>query len=425
MKTVLLASNTGSGSSPIDGFRPAQAPHLDSAYSPSQPSLLGPQQSDLAEGSVPVTQESPEVAWCPTPRAYVNGCEAQPRAPLSLRILAGLGIVAGVVLAQAILLPIVVGFLLAITLRPFVRRGRKYGIPDSLSAVLMLSALVTAALFSVTRVIDPARHWIDAAPSQLKTIEAKLSTLRSQFAAIFNTSAAVNDLAAAATGADTEVIQVQVHDSLIGRHISIATSTGNVLGTTLVVLVLAFFVLTSGDRLLAQILSGLPRMSEKKRTVELVHEIERGIATYLTTVTAINAGLALASGIGLWFLGLPNPALWGVMIFLFNYVPFVGPIVCSVILIAVSLLSFDSLAYACVPPLVFIAISAVEGNLLTPLILGRSMSLNPIIVFVALIAGGWAWGLGGVILAVPLLAITKIASDKFQSTQMLAKLLAG
>jgi len=124
-------------------------------------------------------------------------------------------------------------------------------------------------------------------------------------------------------------------------------------------------------------------------------------------------------------LGVPNPALWAVMAFLFNYVPFFGPAVCTVIVAFVSLLSFDSVAYACVPPLYFVVISAVEGNLLTPMIVGRSMSLNPIILFVALIVGGWAWGLGGAILAVPLLAVIKIASDKFQTTQPLARLLAG
>ena len=154
-------------------------------------------------------------------------------------------------------------------------------------------------------------------------------------------------------------------------------------------------------------------------------DVERGITTYLSTVTLINVGLGVATAAGLWVLGFPNPALWGAMAFLFNYVPFFGPMVCTAVLCLVSLLSFDSFAYACVPPAYFVAISAVEGNVLSPMIVGRSMSINPILVFVALIAGGWAWGLGGAILAVPLLAVGKIAADKFVSTQWISRLLAG
>jgi predicted PurR-regulated permease PerM len=182
--------------------------------------------------------------------------------------------------------------------------------------------------------------------------------------------------------------------------------------------VLCFFMLASGDQLLNQILAGQSRMSEKKRTVEMVHDVEQGIARYLLTVTMINASLGITAGLGFWLLGVPNPALWGAMAFAFNYVPFFGPVAGTIVVAFVSILAFDSLAYACVPTLFFITISLVEGNYLTPTIVGRSMSLNPIILFVELIVGGWAWGLVGAILAVPLLAVAKIASDKSQMTQL-------
>ncbi|HUQ67892.1 MAG TPA: AI-2E family transporter [Planctomycetaceae bacterium] len=419
MKTPLPIKEPGSRSSPSSrtGSNPSTP---KSGRIQEQPTQATPQLDYSAEL---LKAESGEEISAPIPRAHVDGWESRPIAPLSVRVLAFLATAAVIYLAEAVLMPITVAFLLALTLRPVVRRARKLGLPEPLSAALLLAAMVAVSLGGAASVIEPARKWMESAPGHIETVKEKFSSFQTSWKAFSNTSAMVKELTEPA--ASDAPVAVEMRESQLMQHVSIATGTGNALGHCLVVLVLSFFVLTSGDHLLSQILAGLPRMSEKKRTVELVREVEQGIASYLFTVTMINAGLAVATGIGFWLLGVPNPALWAVMAFLFNYVPFFGPAVCTVIVALVSLLSFDSVAYACVPPLYFIVISAVEGNLLTPMIVGRSMSLNPIILFVALIVGGWAWGLGGAILAVPLLAVIKIASDKFQTTQPLARLLAG
>lgn len=152
----------------------------------------------------------------------------------------------------------------------------------------------------------------------------------------------------------------------------------------------------------------------------MIHGVEQGIASYLLTVTAINAVLGVAVTVGLAFCGVPNPALWGFMAFTFNYIPILGALAGGVILLAVSFLTFDSILFAFVPPIVFLSLTTIEGNFVTPAILGRQMNLNPILVFLTLIYWGWAWGLGGAILAVPLLAITKIACEGFDRTRPIA-----
>jgi predicted PurR-regulated permease PerM len=359
----------------------------------------------------------------PLPRAYVNGCESPPKASLSLRIVAALSIFGVMYFARDVLMPITVALLVSLTLRPMVRRFQRMGVPRSITATGILFVLVAIGTAGVSSLLPPARQWAESAPAHFQTVRERLSALRPHWAMFSNMSTKLREVTELVT-ADPPV-PVEVHESVLTEHLSLATSTGHALGACLIVLVLVFFALTSGDLLLNQVLAGFSRMSEKKRAVGLVHEVERGIATYLFTVTMINIGLGIASGVGFWLLGMPSPILWGAMTCVLNYVPFFGPMVCTVVLLLVSVLSFDSVAYAFVPPLFFLIVSAVEGNVLTPLVVGRSMSLNPVIVFLALIVGGWAWGLGGAILAVPLLAVVKIATERFPSTQAVARIISA
>jgi len=376
----------------------------------------GAHESDVESAD---TDETPAFVCSP----HVDGCESPPEAALSIKVIAVLAALCVAYFAKPVLMPIVIAILVSLTMRPLVRRLQKAGLPRPLSGALLLGGIVALGALGVTSVVTPAQEWAEAAPEHLQKIQEKLATLRPHWSWISNASEKLKEITNA-SGADSPV-PVELHQSPLVEQVSLAASTGNVLSNCVLVLVLVFFILTSGDQLLNEALAGLPRMSEKKRTVKLVREVERGIAAYLFTVTAINAGLGCVAALGFWLLGVPSPILWGAMAFIFNYVPFFGPMACSVVVICVSLLSFDSLAYACVPPLFFVTLAACEGNLLTPFILGRSMSINPVIIFLALVIGGWAWGLGGAILAVPLLAVTRIATEKLQVGHPLARMLAG
>jgi predicted PurR-regulated permease PerM len=122
---------------------------------------------------------------------------------------------------------------------------------------------------------------------------------------------------------------------------------------------------------------------------------------------------------------MPNPALWGAMCCVLNFIPYVGAMAGTMVVFLVAVLTFDSLGYACLVPAVYFAITAVEGNLITPALLGRSMSLNPVMVFLFLVFWGWIWGIGGALLAVPLLAMLKIGFDQFERTRPVGTLLGG
>src|SRR5690606_6539777 len=187
--------------------------------------------------------------------------------------------------------------------------------------------------------------------------------------------------------------------------------TARVLASAVVTLILLYFLLASGDLFLLKLVQVLPRLQDKKRAVEIAHQVERDISAYLVTITAVNAGLGVVTGLPMWALGLPNPFLWGAVAGVLSFVPYLGAMTTLAIIAAVSVLSLPTLGAALVPPIVFLVMTTLEGQLITPMLLGRRLTLNPVVIFIALLVWGWLWGVAGILLAVPLLAMGKILCD--------------
>ena len=168
-----------------------------------------------------------------------------------------------------------------------------------------------------------------------------------------------------------------------------------------------------------------PTFRDKRKVVEMVHEVERGVSSYLLTVTLINIALGVVIGLAMWLMEMPNPALWGAMATTLNFIPYLGAMAGTIVVFLVAVFSFDSLAYASLVPVVYFGCTALEGNFVTPSLLGRNMSMNPIVVFLSLVFWGWMWGVGGALIAVPTLAILKIGLDQFDRTRPIGTLLGG
>jgi predicted PurR-regulated permease PerM len=180
----------------------------------------------------------------------------------------------------------------------------------------------------------------------------------------------------------------------------------------LVVHVLAFFLLLYGARLLKKLVDMIPEVSEKQNVVEIAAEIEQTAARYFTSVTLINACVGVSVWISVGLLGLPHPLLWGVAAFLLHYIPFVGATGGILAMTLVSFIHFDSAWYALLPPLAYVFCAMIEGNLATPLFLGRWLTLNPIAILLTFLLWSYLWGVTGTLLAVPLLATFKIFCDR-------------
>lgn len=318
-------------------------------------------------------------------------------------------------LAREVVLPVVLALMLSIILTPLVRAMNRLRIPAPLGAALILGVLFAAVGGGAYHLAEPANVWLAKAPEAMRVIGVKLSHVTGQVKVVAKATEqvqdATEDLASGGTR-DRRVPEVTVRDPVLPADI-LASSRAFAL-RTISTFVLLFFMLASGDMFLRKIITVTPRFSDKKRAVDIMRQIESEVSTYLFTVATINIGLGCSVALALYVLDVPNPMLWGVMVGLFNFVPYFGDLASVTVLTVVGLLSFDDLWRSLQVPGVFFALTALEGYLVTPLVLGRRLSLNPVVIVLSVLLWSWMWGLLGALLAVPLLVVMKTFCDRVE-----------
>jgi predicted PurR-regulated permease PerM len=194
------------------------------------------------------------------------------------------------------------------------------------------------------------------------------------------------------------------------------------LGITVLML---FFLLTSGELFMRRLVEILPSFQDKKRAVEMSHEVEENISAYLVTITIMNALVGIAAGLAMWAIGVPDPILWGTLAFILNYVLILGPLTGIGLFFLVGLMSFDTLWQALLPPAAYLAIHMIEGEWVTPMLVAKRFTLNPVLVIGSLIFWDWMWGIPGALLAVPMLAVFKIVCDRVRPLAALGHFIEG
>ncbi len=315
--------------------------------------------------------------------------------------------------ARGIFLPIALALLLSFLLAPVVRALRRLHIPGSVSAAIVILGVLGAAVLGFYRLSGPAAEWIQRAPEGLEHVERRIRQLQRPVEEVRQAAEEVErQVERIAGGESTRTQEVSVRDQTITSVI--LNRTGSFLASAAIMTVLLYFLLASGDLFLRKLVRVLPRLEDKKRAIEIARGTEEHISKYLSTVTLINVALGVMVGVAMHLVGMPNPVLWGVTAGLLNFVPYLGAMVTVVFLALVSILTFDSLGRAAVAPLVYFGINALEGYVVTPMLLGRRLTLNPVVIFVGLIVWSWMWGVAGALLAVPLLATFKIFCDHIE-----------
>jgi predicted PurR-regulated permease PerM len=315
--------------------------------------------------------------------------------------------------ARPFLLPLVLATILNFLFSPVVRGLARLHVPPPLSAGLVILALLGIVALGIERLSGPAAEWIDKTPQGVERIEHRIRGLRRPVEQVQEAAEKVEEEMERLSGsgdAGTQEVKVQ-EGTWTGALLS---RTQAFLGSAIVVLILLYFLLASGDFFLRKLIRVLPRLEDKRRAVEIARQTERHISTYLSTVTLINAGLGLVVALAMWAVGMPNPALWGVLAGLLNYVPYLGSIVTLALIAIASILTFEELGRALLAPIVYLAINFTEGYFVTPTIVGRRLTLNPVVVFVGLVFWSWLWGIPGALLAVPLMATLKILCDHIE-----------
>lgn len=332
-----------------------------------------------------------------------------------------LALLAALYVASPIVLPVVLAIVLKLLLQPLVRLSDRLGVPHTVSAALaiLLFTLTLAAL--VSGVAGPAASWAGKLPEALPQIQQQLAFLARPIASLTWMLDQLQSVTGAGTGLPQQGPSIQSFN-VMGALFSGTTTVAAGLFTTLVVL---FFLLVSGETFLRRFVEILPSFAEKRQAVEITLDIERNISAYLLTVTAINIVVGVLTTAVMWACGVANPVLWGFLAFMMNFVPILGPMVALVIFLLVSVLSLGVTWWAVLPVGLYFLIHVVEGELVTPMLMARRFTINPVAVILALLFWYWMWGVPGAILAVPMLAITKIVCDDLRPLRAFGHFLEG
>ncbi len=324
--------------------------------------------------------------------------------------------------ARDVLLPIVLAILLTLTLRPAVRGMQKIGVPAAVSAVLVMLTIALGFLLAGYFLSGPVSHMVERAPQISHEVQVKLDGVMQRFASIQEVGKQVSDMADAA-GADEEKVEVVVDQSgLVPQAVGSLASIGSSL---VAAMILTLFLLASDDFYHRRIVEASPKLKDKKRALTIVRDVEKQISRYLGAITVINAGLGLSIGLALWLIGLPMPHVWGTLAFLLNFMPFIGAIIGTVAVAATALVTFDSASYAMLAPLAYFTLTTIEGNFVTPTLVGRRLELNIVAVFVTVAFWIWLWGVPGAVLAVPFLVVVKAICDHIEPLRPLSGFLSG
>lgn len=338
--------------------------------------------------------------------------------------LAVLGVLYTLYFAAAIVLPFVLAMVLFLLLSPVMRLlCRRLHFPRPLSALLVIMLLFLAVAGVGAAISVPASGWIAKAPESLPMLEQKLGFLSEPISFVQKSIEQINQFLQRHSGSLTSETAAAVAtppqsasgnpalSTLSSVGGTVLASTGAAVGEIFTVLLLLFFLLSSGDTMLRRLVEVLPTFEDKKRAVEIAAEIESNVAGYLATITMMNALVGTLAGSMMWLLGLPDPLLFGTMAFLLNYIPIIGPGIGIVIFFFVGLFSYEHPISALAPAGVYLAIHMLEGEAITPVLLARRLTLNPVLVIASLLFWNWMWGVTGALLSVPLLAVFKIVCD--------------
>jgi len=332
----------------------------------------------------------------------------------SILTLAVLAIVYTLYFGKEILLPIALALVLKLLLQPAMRLlHERLRLPGALAALLLIIAVFGAIATVGFTISVPASGWIQKAPESLPLLKEKLAILRQPLDYLQNGLKELENLTGTTGGAEVagQTVTVKQGSGLAG---SLATGTATTLSRSFTTMIILFFLLASGDRLLRGFVEVLPRFKDKRTAVEIASEIEENISGYLLTITMMNALVGVATGIAMKLCGLGDAILWGVMAFLLNYIPILGPMTGVVIFFLVGIVTFDWPWYAFVPAGVYLLIHIAEGETITPMLLAKRFTLNPVLVIISLFFWHTIWGIPGALLAVPLLAIFKIVADRIE-----------
>ncbi|WP_140726057.1 AI-2E family transporter [Pseudomonas sp. Hp2] len=364
--------------------------------------------------SLPAESPAPS-AGAPLPPA------SRPRAPTSLVVLATLAVGYTLWAAQTVVLPVMLAVFFALVGNPIIRLLRKLHLPRFIAALLVLLLGLSATVALAMQLAGPASEWFQQAPSQMRQISRELRNLTKPVQQANQAAESFARAAGGESGRQVQIVRTQLDDPYRAL-----VRTPKLAASVLAVVLLTFFFMVYGENLQRNAIALLPSQQKQRFTAEILRDIEREVSRYVLTISLINTTVGLVfAGILYALLSIPlqEALLWGTVVALLNFAPYVGPLIGVMLMLLMGFVNFHAPLQSLLPALIYLLLHTVEGQVVTPIVLGRRMAISPLMLILGLMLFGWLWGMIGLLLAVPLLVCIKMVLNRLEGMQRWARLL--
>jgi predicted PurR-regulated permease PerM len=354
-----------------------------------------------------------------------------PASSWALRVLVVVGVVFLLQTAKLLLLPVLVAVAFTFVLAGPVHALRRFGIPSGIGAGLVVAAVITVIALLGSALAGPAANWWERAPDTARQLMEATQRLRNAVEPA--TAPARAAPPRAGTGRGTAAESDETGEALAEKIASEGVTITRVVLSQFVwfalltsaTVILLYFLLASEHWIVSRTVEAVPRRRTRALVLGGIRQAQRDIGLYLGTMSLINVGLGTATALAVAWIGLPNPALWGAVAAVMNFVPYLGPAIVSAMLLLAGIMTFGVGAGMLAPPLAFLLVNAIEANLVTPWVLGRRLSLSPLAVFLSVMVWGWLWGIAGALIAVPILLGLRIVCKRNKRLKLMCVYLEG
>jgi predicted PurR-regulated permease PerM len=300
-------------------------------------------------------------------------------------------------------MPVTAAMVVAIALVPLLEWFERRGIPSKPAALLCLLVFIFLALFALGSIVIPASDWVAQVPTKIDKIRAALEPVLDIYKNLDRfIDRMTSQIAIAPRGGST--VRIETPNSMLGL---LTASAPHLLIQLFFALLVIFFFLAGWTTMRKKTIVSRGSFEGALTTARVIQQVVDATSTYLGTITLINVGLGTLTALALWWLGMPSPVMWGGIVAVLNYIPYLGPIACAFVLFLGALMTYPDVWGALLPPAVFIGFHLVEANFFTPMVVGHRLTISPLSILISLSFWAWVWGTTGALLAVPLLIIMK------------------
>jgi len=323
----------------------------------------------------------------------------------SLTLIAGIGVLVGLPFAlragAEFFLPVTAALVVAIALVPMLEWFERRGVPSKAAAGLCIIVFLLIMAFAIGSIMIPAMDWVVRVPERIGRVQEALAPVLDLYKSLDKYIDRIFSQIAVSSE-EVRSVRVETPNSMLGL---LTASAPHALIQLFFALLVVFFFLAGWTGMRRKTITSRGSFEGAMTTARVIQQVVEATSTYIGTITLINVCLGALTALILWVLGMDSPVMWGGIVAVANYVPYLGPIVSALLLFLGGLMTFPDVWSAMLPPAMFIGLHVVEANAVTPMIVGKKLTINPLLILVSLSFWAWVWGTTGALLAVPLLII--------------------